>query len=323
MRASTNPGGVGHGWVKNRFIDPAPPGTPITETSTIAKDGKTIEVKRTRVFIPSTIFDNKALMDRNPEYVASLAMLPQAERDALLYGSWESFSGQVFREWKNDPSHYKDRLWTHVIDDFMPPRHWHCWRGFDWGYAKPFSVGWYVADERGKIYRIREFYGCTDTPNTGVQMQAAEIAEWIRKIEREDDMLKGRDITGVADPSIFDVSRGESIADIMQRHPNYVTWLPADNARISGKQQYHYRLAFDESGDPMFQVFKSCKHFIRTIPTLVYDDKHVEDVNTEQEDHIYDECRYVLMESPISPRKNALDEPILFDPLDQFKKRRY
>lgn len=323
MRAATNPGGIGHGWVKDRFITPAPPGTRMVEKISIRDpDGGSREVIRDRAFIPATIFDNKQLLDADPNYIGSLGLLPQAERDALLYGSWDSFSGQVFREWKNDPTHYHDRLWTHVVEDFDPPRHWLCWRGFDFGYAKPFSVGWYVADERGKIYRIKEFYGCTDTPNTGVQMQPAEIAETIRKIENEDDMLRGRDIIGVADPSIFDASRGESVADIMIKHPNYVSWMPADNARLSGKQQYHYRFAFDDHGDCMFQVFKSCKHFIRTIPTLTYDEKHVEDVNTSQEDHIYDECRYVLMQSPISPRKNVLETIPITDPLNQYAGRR-
>lgn len=319
IRASTNPGGVGHGWVKDRFISAAPPGTRITEDIPVKlPDGGTQHIIRDRAFIPATVFDNQALLSDNPEYLGSLGLLPQAERDALLYGSWDSFSGQVFREWKNDPAHYKDRLFTHVVDPFMPPSHWQCWRGFDWGFAKPFSVGWYVADEAGKIYRIREYYGCTDTPNVGVQMQAAEIAENIRRIESEDPMLRGRSIIGVADPSIFDASRGESIAGIMAKHPNYVAWTPADNARISGKQQYHYRLAFDDDGECMFQVFNTCRHFIRTIPTLVYSERHVEDVDTTQEDHIYDECRYVLMESPISPRRNVLDPPPAFDPLDQY-----
>lgn len=84
--------------------------------------------------------------------------------------------------------------------------------------------------------------------------------------------------------------------------PALVFWSPGDNARLPGKMQLHYRLAFDGEGMPLFQVFSTCKHFIRTIPALVYDERHVEDVNTEQEDHIYDMTRYVLMEHPISPR---------------------
>ena len=152
MRATANPGGVGHAWVKDRFITAAPPETPITEERTILDpDGKKIQVKRKRIFIPSSVFDNKKLLENDPYYLDNLAMLPEAERKALLYGSWDSFSGQVFKEWRNDPEHYKDRKWTHVIEPFRIPSYWRIWRGYDYGFAKPFSVGWYAADENGNI----------------------------------------------------------------------------------------------------------------------------------------------------------------------------
>ena len=317
VRATTNPGGVGHGWVKDRFITAAPPMTPITETYDVrAPDGTVKKLTRSRVFVPSTVFDNQALLNNAPDYLANLAMMPEAERDALLYGSWDSFDGQVFREWKNDPEHYDDQRWTHVINPFPIPKHWRIWRGFDFGYAKPFSVGWYAADPDGRLYRIAEYYGCTSKPNTGIKINPQDIAANIRRIEAEDPNLKGRHITGIADPSIFDESRGESIAMMMERSPNFVYWSGGDNTRLAGKMQFHYRFAFDDEGLPMFQVFNTCKHFIRTLPSLVYDDKHVEDIDTEQEDHIYDECRYVLMENPISPRKNVAAEVRGDDPLD-------
>lgn len=286
MRAATNPGGIGHAWVKARFIDAAPPMTPIVDDVQIeGPDGSLQTVQRSRIFVPATVFDNQILLHDDPNYIGALGMLPEAERQALLYGSWDSFSGQVFREWKNDPEHYKDHLWTHVIDPFPIPKSWKIWRGFDWGYTKPFSVGWYAADPDGKIYRIREYYGCTDQPNTGVQMDAAEIARNIREIETQDPLLKGHDIIGVADPAIFEESRGESIAAIMAKHPHYVIWHPGDHHRLAGKAQYHYRFAFDANGECLFQVFKTCRHFIRTIPALVYDSKHVEDIDTDGEDH--------------------------------------
>ena len=116
MRATTNPGGIGHGWVKARFITPAPPGTPIVEEYTVRlPDGTEQKLQRSRVFIPSSIFDNPALLANDPGYLASLASMPEAEKQALLYGSWDSFSGQVFTEWRNDPAHYQDQRWTHVI----------------------------------------------------------------------------------------------------------------------------------------------------------------------------------------------------------------
>lgn len=317
IRAATNPGGVGHGWVKDRFITPAPPMTPIRDAYTVTgPDGRPIHMERRRIFIPSTVFDNQALLQNDPQYLASLAMLPEAERDALLYGSWDSFDGQVFREWRNDPDHYEDRLWTHVIAPFRIPKHWRVWRGFDFGYAKPFAVGWFAADPDGRIYHIREYYGCSGVPNTGVKRNPAEIAAEIRRIEQEDENLHGRNIIGIADPSIFDESRGESVAAMMARAPNFIYFSGGDNTRIAGKMQFHYRLQFDAEGIPMFQVFQSCRHFIRTFPALVYDDRDVEDINTDGEDHIYDMARYVLMESPISPRKAAPPEKHGDDPLD-------
>lgn len=321
MRSTANPGGIGHGWVKDRFVTAAVPMTTVWENYEVRKpDGTTVVMKRDRIFVPSTVFDNQALLDNDPNYLANLAMLPEAEKNALLYGSWDSFDGQVFLEWRNDPEHYDDQRWTHVIHPFPIPAHWRIYRGFDFGYAKPFSVGWYAADHDGRLYRIKEYYGCAGTPNTGIKLNPAEIAAEIKRIENEDQNLKGRTIIGIADPSIFDESRGESIAAMMERSPNFVYWSGGDNTRIAGKMQFHYRLAFDTEGIPMFQVFHTCKHFIRTIPALVYDDKHVEDINTDQEDHIYDECRYVLMENPISPRKHEEPKPVLDDPLDLNKK---
>lgn len=319
MRATTNPGGIGHGWVKDRFITAAPPMQPICDNYKVcAPDGSIIEMERQRIFIPSTVFDNKKLLDNDPNYLANLAMMPDAERDALLYGDWDSFSGQVFREWKNDPTHYDDQRFTHVIEPFKIPQSYQIYRGFDFGYAKPFSVAWYAVDTEGRIYRIKEYYGCTGKPNEGVRMNPVEIAAEIKRIENEDANLKNRRITGIADPSIFDESRGESVAAMMERSPNFIFWERGDNTRIAGKMQYHYRLAFDDEGIPMFYCFNTCKHFIRTVPTLVYDEKNVEDINTNTEDHIYDECRYVLMENPIAPRKNIMQSMPKDDPLNLY-----
>ena len=323
LRATANPGGVGHGWVKERFIDAAPPMTPITSEYNVQQPGGgVITLKRKRIFVPSTVFDNQELLKNDPNYLATLAMLPEAERNALLYGDWNSFEGQVFREWKNDPDHYKDRRWTHVIEPFLPPEHWKIWRGFDYGYTKPFSVGWYAASESGKIYRIREYYGCPGTPNVGVRIHPQEIARTIREIESTDPLLRGKEIYGVADPSIFDESRGQSIAAMMGAHPNYVLWSPGDNTRLAGLAQCHYRLAFDDEGECMFQVFNTNKHFIRTIPGLVHDENKVEDVDTSMEDHIYDEWRYVMQESPISPPLPKLKEIKPFNPLSSSTRAR-
>lgn len=314
MRAATNPGGIGHGWVKERFISPAPPMTPITDEYEIITPEGRETVSKTRLFVPATVFDNAALLANDPNYVASLAMLPGADKDALLYGSWDSFEGQVFTEWKNLPEHYGDGIGTHVIEPFSVPKHWPVYRGFDFGYTKPYSVGWYAVDEDGRIYRIAELYGCDGTPNHGVCQHPPEIAAEIARVEREHELLRGRSIIGIADPSIFDRSRGPSIADGMAKEHVYFTG--GDNTRLPGKMQFHYRLAFGEDGRPMLYIFDTCKHFIRTIPSLVYSAKHVEDIDTDGEDHIYDECRYVLMERPIAARATSKVITREYNPLD-------
>ncbi len=316
IRSTTNPGGIGHGWVKERFITAAPPLTPIiTKMNVATPEGKLQTVERDRIFVPSTVFDNKRLLENDPGYIANLSMLPHKERQALLYGDWDSFSGQVFTEWKNDPSHYKDRIFTHVISPFEIPSGWRIYRGFDFGYSKPYAVQWLAADHDGRVYVIAELYGCTDSPDTGIKDTPAEIARKIRELESTHPNLKGRKIRGIADPAISKAETGQSIADMMAREGVFFDF--GDNERLPGKMQFHYRLAFDNNGIPMMYVFENCRHFIRTVPNLIYDESNVEDINTKSEDHIYDCVRYVLMANPISPRKNHHPSAVKsFDPLD-------
>ena len=300
IRCTCNPGGVGHGWVKERFITGKEPGKTYAEEITVA--GKTYT--RTRAFIPASVFDNQKLLDNDPDYVATLGSLPEADRKALLYGDWDSFSGQVFTEFRNNAQGYESKRWTHVIKPFEIPPYWRRYRSFDFGYSKPFSVGWWAVDGEGRAYRYRELYGCvTGQPDTGVKQEPSEIARRIRAIE--DEFEKGNTIIGVADPAIWDVRYGEeaSPAQVMEKHGIYFD--KGDNARLAGKMQLHYRLAFDSDGYPMLYVFDTCKDFIRTIPALVYDEKNVEDVDTKGEDHIYDETKYFLMTNPIAARKPA------------------
>ncbi len=315
IRAQANPGGIGHGWVKERFITPAPPMTTIwDDVKIVFPDGKSRIRRRSRVFVPSSVFDNKILMENDPDYITRLASLPENEKKALLYGDWDTFSGQVFTAWRNNPDGYTSRKNTHVITPFRVPGSWKIYRGFDFGYSKPFSVGWYAVDHDNRIYRIRELYGCSGTPNEGVRWDPCEIARKIKEIEREDENLRGKYIHAIADPSIFDESRGESVGRMMEREGVY--FEKADNTRIAGKMQMHNRFAFDQNGIPMLYIFSTCKHFIRTIPSLCYSQCDVEDIDTQAEDHIYDECRYVLMAHPINPPKKTIVRAE-YDPLDR------
>lgn len=318
IRASANPGGVGHGWVKERFITAAQPMQPICEEiSWTDPQGNIHRKKQERIFVPSSVFDNQALLDNDPDYVQRLASMPEAERKALLYGDWDTFSGQVFTEWRNDSDHYDDRINTHVIKPFKVPTSWKIWCGMDWGYSRPFSVLWFAVDHDRRLYLLKEYYGCTGTPNQGVKMEPTAVAREILRIEGEDPNLKGKRISRVGDPAIWGSQSGESIGDLFERER--VFFEKGENARLDGKMQMHHRLAFDEEGVPMLYVFDTCKHFIRTVPNLVYDEKNVEDVDTDGEDHAYDACRMVLMENPIAPPVRKVEKLPEFDPLDMTK----
>lgn len=326
VRATGNPGGIGHGWVKDRFVTRAEPLTRFTNDLEIdLPDGSKKRLTKSGAFVPSLVFDNAVLLENDPNYLAQLASLPEAERRAMLYGDWNSFSGQVFREFRDLPEHYKDQEWTHVIEPIPIPRHWQIVRSFDWGFHHPFSVGWWAVDEVGRMIRIRELYGCVQgSPNTGVEWPDQKVAQEILRIEREDPNIAGHPIIGVADPAIglSKDTMGYGAAANMAKEGVYFS--KAMNSRIIGKMQLHYRLAFNTHGHPMLQVFKTCVNFIRQIPSLVYSEIDVEDIDTEQEDHIYDETRYAIcthmISAPIKPAEELRYSPP-DDPLNLIKDR--
>lgn len=301
-----NPGGQGHAYVKRVFID---------------RRFNSNENPDDYTFIQALVDDNTALMEAQPEYVQQLEALPEKLRQAWRHGRWDVFEGQVFGEFVDDPAHYADRIGTHVIEPFDIPKTWTIYRGFDWGYAKPFSVGWYAIDYDGCMYRFRELYGCTGQADVGVEWTVERVAEAIREVETTDPQLKDRKIVGVADPAIWQENGGVSIAETMEKYRVYFN--KGDHKRIPGKMQCHYRLAFDERQVPMFYVFNTCKHFIRTIPALIYSETQVEDIDTKMEDHIYDEWRYVCMERPIAPREKhtakVIDASNVEDPLNMIR----
>lgn len=302
-----NPGGQGHAFIKRIFID---------------KNFKPTEDPNDYTFIQSLVTDNKALMEAQPDYIKQLESLPPKIRQAWLEGRWDVYEGQFFEEFRDDPDEYQTRQNTHVIDPFPIPNGWNIIRSFDWGYNKPFSMGWYAVDYDGVIYRVAELYGCTETPNEGVKWTDDRIFSEARRLEETHPYLKGHKITGVADPAIWDASHGVSTAETAMKHRIYFT--PGDHARIAGWMQCHYRLAFDEQGYPMFYVFNTCKHFIRTIPQLCYDEHKLEDIDTDMEDHIADEWRYAMMSRPIQPVEPAPKEErriTYSDPLNQLGRK--
>ena len=296
-----NPGGASHGYIKRLFIDRR------------YEDG---EVPEDYTFIQSLVTDNKVLMESQPDYIKQLEALPPKLRKAWLEGDWDIFEGQFFEDFMDKLDHYADRQYTHVIDPFEIPDGWKIYRSFDWGYNKPFSCGWWAMDYDGVAYRILELYGCTKTPNEGLKWTPDKVFSEIHRIEVEHRWLKGKQITGIADPAIWDAETGESLAERAAKHQVYFT--PGDNKRIPGWMQVHYRFAFDENGYPMMYIFSNCKAFIRTIPLLQYDEHKPEDLDTDGEDHVADEVRYFCMSRPIKPRMSVKADEFANNPLNIF-----
>lgn len=300
--STTNPGGIGHYWVKERFV-------------TITDHGKTFFDPKTglsRVFIPAKIEDNPTLFLNDPAYLARLEALPELEKMRLRHGIWDAFEGQVFTELSQR---------VHGCEDFAIPPEWERFCVLDWGFAKPFSIGWYAVDYDGVLFRYREWYGCKrETENdpagtdVGLKLQAWEVAKGI--LDREaGEKVRMR----IADPSIWHPrpegrrkeSHGITIHEDMTGQGVY--FIKADNDRLHGKMQVHKRLKLNEEIDaetgeirgeePMLKIFNSCKGFWRVFPTLYEDSRNPEDIDTDQEDHIYDELRYMCMGRPLRPKK--------------------
>lgn len=310
-----NPGGPGHQAMKRLFIDRA---------------FKPSENPDEYAFYKALPQDNLALMAAQPDYIAQLERLPKALRLAWLEGRWDTFSGQFFEDFCTVPKAdalvstglseetLRERwMWTHVVHPLEDiPQAWQIYRGFDWGYSKPFATVYFCCDYDGRLIQFNEFYGCTGDPNEGVKWDADRVFKEMKRYENEHPLMRGRNIQGIADPAIWDVSRGTSIAETAYR--NGIIFTPGDNKRIPGWMQFHYRLSFDSNGKAMYYITENCKHTIRTLPLLQYDETHCEDLDTEGEDHLGDAIRYVMMARPIKAPREKAKEEFHYDPLNQF-----
>ena len=291
FHATGNPGGPGHNWVKARYVDPAPQGWEIIE-----------DQNTKRVFIPAKVGDNRLLLENDPHYVDRLKQTGSDELvRAWLEGDWDVVEGAFFECWRSD---------KHVIEPFEVPEHWAKFRAFDWGSAAPFSVGWWCISDgmslddgrvypKGAMIRYREWYGASE-PNVGLKITNEEIASGIK--EREDGE---KILYGVADPSIFSVQGGPSIAEQMAK--GGVIWRKADNRRVGGRgamsgwAEMRSRMIGDDR--PMIYCFNTCRDSIRTIPALPHDKLRNEDVDSASEDHAADEWRYACMSRPWAKKR--------------------
>ncbi|MBD0743586.1 terminase large subunit domain-containing protein [Streptomyces sp. CBMA152] len=274
VRAGTNPGGPGHGGVKQRYVD----ATSYGERVVIDERGRTVR------FIPSKLADNPHV---NREYADDLKALPEKLRRAFLDGDWESFMGQALSEWRHE---------RHTIAPIALPASWRRYVGIDWGYTAPWCVLWAAVDEDGRVWFYRELYA--------TQVGEAEQARRILAAEAADEQVAAR----YADDSMW-ATRGDAqaVADVYAQHGVPLTAAgKGPGSRLSGLQRWHSYLAEAPACPhhraqgwetcPKVHVFTTCANLIRTLPVLPHAmSGNPEDVDTHAEDHAYDAGRYLLI----------------------------
>lgn len=290
LKCSTNPGSVGHAWVKARFVDHYPAGNVlIPDPSGKGND---------RIYIPAKVQDNLFLMDTDPNYVSRLEMLGEETRKALLDGDWNVFKGQYFKEWRYD---------KHVCEPFAIPSYWYRFCSMDWGYNDPCAVLWYAVNPEGRIYVYRETYErerkASEVALDNVRLSKAEGIHYCATSPDAWNKTGGDDLHGECKAETM-ISLGWPV-------------LRADNDRKNGWDRVREYLADAADGIPMLQIFSTCSNLIRTLPGLVYDDKRVEDVSDECEDHAPESLRYGLMSRP---RKASMPAKELY-PINTIERR--
>ena len=289
----SNPGNIGHNWVKSAFIDPAP--------ALDVWKAKPTDGGMNRQYIPAMLSDNPSINE--DEYSNMLRGLgnPALVR-AMLNGDWDIVAGGMFDD-------LYDKT-IHEIEPFDIPSSWYIDRSFDWGSSKPYSVGWWAESDgtdatlrdgatkstvRGDLFRINELYGWNGTPNEGTKELAVQVAEKIKTIE-EGMNLKVN--AGAADSSIYTTENGNCIADDMYKAG--IAWKHANKSpgsRANGWEIMRKMLKGSSSNeDAGLYAFNICRQFCRTIPTLTRDDKKTDDIDTNAEDHVADESRYRMLD---------------------------
>jgi len=291
IKAGSNPGDRGHAWVKRYWIDTLEPTVGIDNFHT--KKFPKNQGGKTRCFIPAKLEDNDFI--DTEEYEGGLIGIGGVLAQAMRDGNWDIFAGQAFPELSKD---------VHNVEPFDFSEYTRQFMVMDWGYAKPFSIGWYCVDFDDVVYRVYEWYGRLD-PNKadeGLRMNVDDVAEKVKRLERDLGLHPSRRIAGkdlwVDRGGSRSGDTGPTLAEEFNKQGLH--FEQCDNRRIMGKHQVHLRLAHND-GSPMFRVIgKYCPWFWKLLPNMVIDDKNFEDVSDRQEDHLYEEVRYAVMSRPIS-----------------------
>ena len=289
MRATTNPGGPGHAWVKKMFVDPAAPGkafwaTDIDTGNTLtypkghSKDGQPLFKRR---FIPAMLVDNPYLAEQG-DYETMLLSLPEHQRKQLLEGNWDVAEGAAFSEFNRQ---------IHVIDPFEIPRNWVKFRSCDYGYGSFSAVLWFAVTPSEQVIVYRELYVS--------KVLAKDLAKMVLELEQNDGQIR----YGVLDSSCWHKrgDTGPSLAEQMIMEG--CRWRPADRSagsRVAGKNEIHRRLQVDDfTEEPRLVIMSNCTNLISQLPTLPLDKANPEDIDTKINfDHLYDALRYGIMSRP-------------------------
>lgn len=309
--STTNPYGPGHNWVKRWFIDPAPRGVPQRREISVfnPQTGIRETIVKHRVAIFGSYKENKYL---SPQYVAELeSITDENKKKAWLWGDWDIVAGGAL-----------DDVWSDSckVPRFKVPKSWMVTRSFDWGSTHPFSVGWWAVANgeeaelpdgrifcppRGSLIRISEWYGSNDIgTNEGLKMPAPDIARGIKEHEQQlmdQGWIERRVMPGPADNQIFSSNRSDhdTIAEEMLREG--IEWERSDKSpgsRINGLELMRSRLLEskkDYPEKPALYFMDNCAATFALLPTLPRDPKKPDDVDTEAEDHLYDEVRYMVL----------------------------
>jgi PBSX family phage terminase large subunit len=283
IRCTCNPGGAGHRWVKERFVNLGPPDTKIT----LEIQTEHSVQKITRKWIHSLTTDNTILMKNDPQYLTSLyAIQNETLKRQWLYGDWDAAEGAAFSEFNKN---------VHVIKPFAIPSSWLRFRACDWGYSSLAVCLWFAVDYDNNVYVYREL-----VENGNKAKQKLTAPEFARKVLQTEAGERVR--YGILDCSTWS-DRGQTGPSIAEEMINQgCAWRMSDGSkgsRIAGKMQVHTFLSLNPfTKKPKVFIVEHCKELIDELSSLPLDDNNPEDVDTDAQDHAYDAFRYGLMSRP-------------------------
>jgi len=295
--SGSNPGNIGHQFVKGTFIDAL---KPFEITQMPPEDGG-----MRRQYVPALLEDNPTLAKSDPGYEMRLYGLGSPDLvKAMRYGLWDITAGAALEKLRRD---------VHMLRSFLVPTYWTKFSVIDWGSSKPFSVGWYCVVEddlvlkakdewperliqKGALIRYREWYGWNGKADEGVRWESHKVALRILEIEEEE----GEEMDyRIGDSAMWAQHDGPSIQERMYEATEGLYLMEKSHKdRIGNYEELRARIAGDEDG-PMLYTTENCSQFWRTVPDLQLDDRHPEKgPDTNQEDHIYDEVCYACASRP-------------------------